>query len=181
MSRPSIFAFEGRAKWDAWKSAGEVWGGREADAEARYKDIAASLGWKHGETASGPSPPSPTAEDLLSRDGNSLSSDDGGMGLRVSSMSAPFPDVGLESEPPSLHGLAIAGDLAKFLAFLDDHSGVNLNEKDEYVNVHVSVVSTNIKFCVIGIYPSSSRRGPRKCFRSNSSLAERCRHIHQGQ
>ncbi|KAI0375287.1 ankyrin [Pilatotrama ljubarskyi] len=48
-SKPSIFDFTGRAKWEAWRSAGETYKDRPADAESRYLEIAHSLGWTEGD------------------------------------------------------------------------------------------------------------------------------------
>ncbi|KAH9944144.1 ankyrin [Epithele typhae] len=46
-ARPSLFDFTGRAKWDAWKSAEGTYKDGAA-AEARYLEIARSLGWSEG-------------------------------------------------------------------------------------------------------------------------------------
>lgn len=52
--RPSLFDFTGRAKWDAWKETGDKYadldlGPGNANAEARYIEIARELGWSGNE------------------------------------------------------------------------------------------------------------------------------------
>ncbi|KAK7064304.1 ankyrin repeat-containing domain protein, partial [Favolaschia claudopus] len=42
-SRPSVFDFTGRAKWDAWTAAGKTYS-TKAEAESKYLEIARSFG-----------------------------------------------------------------------------------------------------------------------------------------
>ncbi|KAH8120309.1 ankyrin repeat-containing domain protein [Phellopilus nigrolimitatus] len=137
-SRPSIFSFTDRAKWDAWKSAGLVWHGKEADAEARYINIAQSLGWSPASSPIEPAPSeiirkaSPTAEELLaedSEDGSFMSGGGSGMGFGVSTMLAPTSE---QTDDQSLHGLTISGDLYKLQVFLDANPDVDINGLDEF-------------------------------------------------
>ncbi|KAL1406077.1 hypothetical protein Q8F55_007760 [Vanrija albida] len=50
-SRPGIFSFEGRAKYDAWARVAAEYDGRLDAARARYVEIARSAGWAEGAEA----------------------------------------------------------------------------------------------------------------------------------
>ncbi|EEB98432.1 hypothetical protein MPER_02059, partial [Moniliophthora perniciosa FA553] len=54
-SRPSFFDLTGRAKWDAWNTAGLKFKDG-AEAEKRYLQIARDLGWKEGVMIPGKAP-----------------------------------------------------------------------------------------------------------------------------
>lgn len=49
-SRPGLWDFTGRAKWDAWKKKGEQLQSENSleDADTLYVDLVKSLGWKEG-------------------------------------------------------------------------------------------------------------------------------------
>jgi len=132
-ARPSIFSFEGRAKWDAWKTAGNKWQDQRKAAEERYIDIAKSLGWKQGHNRDTAAPrSSPTPEELLDdeRPLEANAHHNGtGMGFGVSSMAAGPPD---EPDDETLHGLAISGNAEKLLAILDALPSCGLNDLDEF-------------------------------------------------
>ncbi|OAX44193.1 ankyrin [Rhizopogon vinicolor AM-OR11-026] len=138
-SRPSIFDMVGRAKWDAWKSACEVYENNTHAAEQRYLAIARELGWVPRST-----PVVGKASEKQSEDGDADGDvwDDsvdakssggggggGGMGTSVSSMAYPGPDLG---EAQTLHGVAIAGDPEKLNEFLHVNPAANINARDEF-------------------------------------------------
>lgn len=50
-SRPGIFSFEGRAKYDAWARVAAEYAGREDAARARYVELARGAGWVEGQVA----------------------------------------------------------------------------------------------------------------------------------
>ena len=129
-SRPGIFDFTGRAKWDSWQEAGKKYSTQsdpDGAAQARYLEIAKSLGWKPGATAEG---------DSLGHDaGGGKESTKGaatGMGVFVSTMSAPKDD-----DLSTIHGLAIAGDTQKLEKILIARPSLDLNRKDEYVRAFI--------------------------------------------
>lgn len=130
-SRPHIFDMTGRAKWDAWKAAGDAYENNNQAAAQRYRAIAQELGWKPGSTPS--SAPGKRSEDG-GRDesvsaGSGSSGGGGGMGTSVSLLVNPDPDLG---EAQTLHGLAIAGDAKKLMAFLLVNPAVDINARDEF-------------------------------------------------
>jgi len=120
-SKPGIFGFTERAKWDSWQEVGANYSAQsdpDGAAEARYMDIAKSLGWKSGVTPN---------DDLPDGEGESTKTVTGGMGVFVSTMSAPKDD-----DSNTLHGLAIAGDSQKLAKMLIAEPSLDLNQKDEY-------------------------------------------------
>jgi len=132
-ARPGIFDFTGRAKWDAWKSAGQTWQGKESEAEERYKEIAKNLGWTPGATTkpivSKSQPEEPTAEELLARDDVEPFGEGGGLGAGISTLQ---DQTGETVDGNTLHGLALQGDITKLEEFLEQHPRLNLDELDEY-------------------------------------------------
>ncbi|KAI0687774.1 ankyrin repeat-containing domain protein [Cytidiella melzeri] len=142
-SRPGIFDFAGRAKWDAWSSAGKSYAdNRTGEAERRYLDIAKELGWKEGagEAAVAAAETSQASQSGDADEEGVWDDDDspstkksggggGGMGNAVSTMTV----VGqTEQEETSLHSLARTGDVEGLKAFMSSHPSINVNAKDEY-------------------------------------------------
>lgn len=137
-SRPSIFDLTGRAKWDAWKNAGLKWRGNELEAEKHYIEIAKGLGWTFNNSGLVITEildaEELSAEELLARDSfedDTSPKGSGGLGLGVSTMQRCSP---VSSEEPTLHTLAIDGDLPKLQKFLEEHPNVELNDVDEFVS-----------------------------------------------
>jgi len=132
-SRPSLFSIEGRAKWDAWHSAGVTWKGKEAEAEERYKEIAKGLGWSPGVVQDLTDFKEPTAAELLEGDDDNVdqASKPGGgsLGTAVSAMERPPP---VHEDEGTLHGYAISDDLKGLMSFLEAHPDTNLNQLDQY-------------------------------------------------
>jgi acyl-CoA-binding protein len=127
-SKPGIFDLTGRAKWDSWLEVGTKYSTQsdpDGAAQARYLEIARSLGWKSGATSD---------DDSLGRDtdggGENTKGVGTGMGVSVSTMSAPKVD-----DSDTIHGLAIAGDAQKLERTLTAEPSLDLNQKDEYVSV----------------------------------------------
>ncbi|KAJ3750528.1 ankyrin repeat-containing domain protein [Lentinula detonsa] len=136
-ARPSIFDMTGRAKWDAWNTAGKRFTNVK-DAENRYIEIANDLGWQPG-AQQAPPQSSETVDDEI-WDSDSDSSKDrggsgGGMGVSVSSMATP------ETESDNtLHGLAITGDVGKLetLTALDPDVDINALDEFGYTPLHLA-------------------------------------------
>ncbi len=132
--RPSIFDFTGKAKWDAWNSAGETYKERPADAEARYLEIARSLEWTEGKpaelelvrhVAGG------EEEDIWDSDTDTAkpTGGDGGIGRVMSTMIMEGQGT---TSPVS--NLAISGDAEALGEYLQEHPEVNINTPDENVS-----------------------------------------------
>jgi acyl-CoA-binding protein len=136
-SRPYIFDMTGRAKWDAWKAASDAYENNSHAAAQRYQTIAQELGWKPG-----------VRNDSA---GSESSGGGGGMGTSVSLLINPGPDLG---EAQTLHGLAIAGDAEKLMAFLRANPAVDINARDEFVRfTGASLCKTQV--AVTGLYRPS--------------------------
>jgi len=120
-SRPSFFDMTGRAKWDAWDEVGRKYNG-SAEAEARYLEIAKSLGWAENMQSV-----EVTQRDSLDEEEDGSSGPPTGMGPAVSAMLPPE-----ELQDDSVHGLALAGKTVPLKALLDSQTGINLNGHDEY-------------------------------------------------
>ncbi|KAI0652133.1 ankyrin [Trametes meyenii] len=138
--KPSIFDFTGKAKWDAWRTAGELYGDRPADAESRYLEIARSLGWQEGKQAE----PLPRAshkdgdeDDIWDSDSEveKHRSDKSAIGRITSTMVAV--DDGSTS---AVSNLAIGGDVHGLLAYLRDHPETDVNSLDDngYTALHLA-------------------------------------------
>lgn len=147
-SRPHIFDMTGRAKWDAWKAASDAYESNNQAAAERYRAIAQELGWKPGSTPS--SAPGKQSEDgdgdgRVRNDsaGSRSSGGGGGMGTSVSLLVNPDLDLG---EAQTLHGLAIAGDAKKLMAFLLVNPAVDINARDEfdYTALHLACDRGNL-------------------------------------
>ncbi|GAA5917788.1 hypothetical protein JCM5296_001695 [Sporobolomyces johnsonii] len=119
-SRPGIFDFSGRAKWDAWHALGQTGGYEGQDGKQRAKDEyaaeAVKMGWKEdsdGETGAAPNPVK--KEQMVS----------------VSKMEDGFVD---EAPLSKLHELALEGDAAALSAFLSsaEGKGCDVDERDSY-------------------------------------------------
>ncbi|KAI0639688.1 ankyrin [Trametes polyzona] len=140
--KPSIFDFTGKAKWDAWQSAGQTYKDRPADAEARYLEIARSLGWEEGaQPESGPESEGEGADDGdediwdSETEAKKHSAEKSGMGRVMSTQMAK--DEGSES---AVSNLAIAGDAQGLVTYLEKHREVDVNAKDEngYTALHLA-------------------------------------------
>ena len=159
--RPSIFSPTDRAKWDAWKSKGQEWKGKEAEAEARYIDIARSLGWTPEIEASPPTEQKKrvkdseaSAEELLERDSDDEEGGSGGgvggMGNYVSTLQKAGDEEGDDQTENSLHGLSVNGDVKKLQVLLESNSTtINVNELDEYVSYDFVFLLECQKFVII--------------------------------
>jgi len=71
-----MFAFEAKAKYDAWAKTASEYAGREGDARARYVEIARSVGYTG-------------AEEGEEAEGGKKKSGGTGMGVGVSVMAPP--------------------------------------------------------------------------------------------
>ncbi|KAF9015062.1 ankyrin repeat-containing domain protein [Cyathus striatus] len=129
VAKPSIFDMTGRAKWDAWNVSGKKYITAE-DAQARYLDIAASLGWRKRTNGESSDLTGKSVDDDWNGSDTSDSSgggSSGGLGVSVSSM-APPP----ETNDGSVHGLAVSNDVDGLVKLLHAQPDVNINALDEY-------------------------------------------------
>jgi len=126
--RPGLLDFTGKAKWDSWQDIGKKYSTKpdpDSAAQARYMEIARSLGWKRDATADDGS----LAQD---KDGERGSAKGlmTGTGVFVSTMSAPKDDN--SDDLGTIHGLAIAGDAQKLEEMLKANPSLDLNQKDGF-------------------------------------------------
>lgn len=135
-SKPGIFDFTGRAKWDSWQEVGTRYSTQsdpDGAAQARYLEIAKSLGWKPGATAD---------DDFLGHDADGEGEHTKGVvtgtGVSVSTMNAPK-----DEDLDTVHGLAIAGDAQRLEKMLVLEPSLDLNQKDEYVSVFTVYAPTS--------------------------------------
>ncbi|PIL31676.1 transporter [Ganoderma sinense ZZ0214-1] len=144
--KPSLFDFAGKAKWDAWNGAGQTYKDRPADAEARYLEIARSLGWVEGKAAElaeehpkGGKDEAEDGDDIWHKDediqARKRRGDAGAMGPVSSTMAAPD-----EENSSALSNLAIAGDVPGLVAYLQANPGADVNALDEngYTPLHLA-------------------------------------------
>lgn len=141
VARPSIFDMTGRAKWDAWSTAGKAYTEDAPRAESRYLELARSLGWDENTNVAPESVPvapefqsddiwdSDTESDAPKSRGGGGGGDGGGLGVFVSTMTVP--------EGSSCNNLlsqyALDGDVEGLTAFLDEHTSTDINRLDENV------------------------------------------------
>jgi hypothetical protein len=134
----------GRAKWDAWSTAGKKYSDSQ-DAEMRYLEIANKLGWN--ETDALPSKRKTNKGkgkinggedvDIWDSEDESSRSGGGGLGLSVSTMAHSK-----EASEQTLHGFAVENNvkgIEDLLALVPD---LDLNELDEHVSIGLIVLKT---------------------------------------
>jgi len=142
--RPSIFDMTGRAKWDAWTSAGRTFAQSE-DAERRYLEIARNLGWAEDIVVQ-ESGDEDSASHVWEGDSPKSSSNSGagrwGMGGAVSAMLPPV----VQEPDKSIHGFAISNDISSLSALLENDPARNVNELDEfgYTALHLACDRGNL-------------------------------------
>ncbi|KAG7450619.1 ankyrin [Guyanagaster necrorhizus] len=125
-SRPSIFDMTGRAKWDAWNASGKKWSTAE-QAEARYLELAQSLGWTEGNQVEASKAEQKPDDDSIWDDDGTAPKSGRGLGITVSSMVAP-----VEVVSDDLHGLAVSNQIARLAALLKEELELDLDAQDEY-------------------------------------------------
>lgn len=138
-SRPSIFDFTGRAKWDAWNAAGQKYGDRGVDAECRYLDIASGLGWAEDMSLEDFEDQEDDDDDIWDKPSdasNTLKSGEDGIGNVVSTMMHDEDD-GSKSR---IINLVVDGDVQGVVSYLDGHPDMDVNEVDEngYTPLHLA-------------------------------------------
>ncbi|KAF8641168.1 hypothetical protein AX17_000803 [Amanita inopinata Kibby_2008] len=145
-SRPSIFDMTGRAKWDAWNAIGKKYSSSE-QAEQRYNEIAKSLGWSEGASVIGKQVDEEDVDldaldDEKSEGKGSDSRASGGMGLAVSVVQAPSV-----VKDHSVHGLAVANDVAGLTMLLEQSPKADINVRDEfgYTPLHLAADRGNME------------------------------------
>lgn len=161
--KPSLFDFAGKAKWDAWKSAGETYKDRARDAEARYLEIARSLGWAEGAEPEERRPKAGAEEsgeggeeDIWDKEEDAerwQKGNESAMGRITSTM--VVEDEGSES---TLSNLAVAGNAGELVRYLQAHPEVDVNARDENVSVSRMTgccVYPGLKTVLAGIYPAA--------------------------
>ena len=135
-SRPGLLDFTGRAKWDSWQELGKKFSTQsdpDGAAQARYLEIARSLGWKSDTTADDGSLGHDTDGDRGNTKGVIT-----GTGVFVSTMSIPKGTI--DDDLGTIHGLAIAGDARKLEKMLGSNRSLDINQKDEFVSVFTTHV-----------------------------------------
>jgi hypothetical protein len=122
----------GRAKWDAWSSAGRTFVQRE-DAERRYLEIARKLGWAEDMVIQEPKD-EVTLSDTWEEDDSAKSSSNSGAGSRGmgGAVSAMLPPV--QEPDQSIHGYAITNDVSALSTLLESNPTTNVDELDEFVS-----------------------------------------------
>ncbi|KAI8980729.1 ankyrin [Trametes punicea] len=142
-AKPSLLDFAGRAKWDAWRSAGDTYKDRPADAEKRYLEIARSLGWTEGKDAEPQVHSSDAAadheeEDIWMTDAEvaERKRETSAMG-RVASTMVPAEDG---HGTTALTDFALAGDAQGLVSYLEEHPEVDVNARDDngYTALHLA-------------------------------------------
>ncbi|KAL6310074.1 acyl CoA binding protein-domain-containing protein [Sparassis latifolia] len=170
-SRPSIFDFTGRAKWDAWRSIGQKYGDRENEAEERYLAIARGLGWSEDATVEQPST-SQEEEDIWDDESVEASRQSGGlsMGNSVSVMAQPED----ENSPDAVSNIAISGTAEDMESFLRANTSFKVDTKDVngYTPLHLACDRGNIGVADILIQRGASWQVPDPDGYSAEELAE---------
>ena len=120
----------GRAKWDAWSSAGRAFDQRE-DAERRYLEIARNLGWTEDNVIQESKDEVAMSDSW--EDGVKSSSNPGagsrGMGGAVSVMLPPVQEL-----DQGIHGFAISNDAPALSKILEANPATNVDEQDEFAS-----------------------------------------------
>ncbi|TFK57035.1 hypothetical protein OE88DRAFT_1722061 [Heliocybe sulcata] len=132
-SRPSLFDFTGRAKWDAWSQTAKKYADHKEDAEQRYIEIARSFGWSEEAAAPDTKGKEVEVDEMdwdASDDSNAGAKAGGGSGMGpvVSTASAPVS----EEDPDTLHAIALSGDTRRLEEFLDKHPDIPVDDPDEF-------------------------------------------------
>jgi len=109
----------GRAKWDAWNSAGQKYP-NGAEVEQRYLEIARDLGWSPGVAVQN--------SDITDEENEIQGDGIGGMGNTVSVMSIDPDEL-----DHTVHGLAIADNVTELKEMLNKPD-IDVNTKDEFVS-----------------------------------------------
>jgi hypothetical protein len=126
----------GRAKWDAWNSAGKTYTSA-MDAQHRYLEIARSLGW-NAQANTSPAQVDTDEDDIWDKEDGRVQ-ERSGMGNSVSTMAPPEE----HAESGGAHGIVLSNDAPALKRFLDEHDGYDMNETDEFVcSKHCAVFST---------------------------------------
>jgi len=134
----------GRAKWDAWCSAGRAFDQRE-DAECRYLEIARSLGWAEDKVMQEPTDEVAMSDTWEEDDSVQSSSNPGagsrGMGGAVSAMLPPVQELDRD-----IHGFAISNDASALSNLLEVNPATNVDEVDEfgYTPLHLACDRGNL-------------------------------------
>lgn len=150
-SRPSIFDYTGRAKWDAWSTTAQKYGDRAAEAESRYIAIARELGW-HEEMASqeniwdSDSERDSGEEGIWKSDAEMAQSSRGGGGEGMGNIVSTMVTHEGEEDQSVISVLAISGTAEDMLSYLNKNPEVDVNEADEngYTALHLACDRGNI-------------------------------------
>jgi len=139
--RPGLVYFIERAKWDSWQELGKKYSTQsdpDGAAQARYLEIAKSLGWKPGTATDDGSLGHDTDGDMGGTKGVTT-----GTGVFVSTMSIPKGDI---DDLGTIHGLAIAGDAQRLEKMLKANPSLDINQKDEfgYTPLHLACDRGNL-------------------------------------
>jgi hypothetical protein len=124
-----LFDISGRAKWDAWASAGQSYSSA-TPAESRYITIAQELGW-HEDIATPATQTVETREDdIWDSPTTQAPRSGGGMAASVSAMARPS-----EEGDNSLHSAAISNDISRLSTLFSPGQNTDVNAMDDFVRV----------------------------------------------
>ncbi|KAF8647919.1 hypothetical protein AX16_006451 [Volvariella volvacea WC 439] len=137
-SRPSIFDMSGRAKWDAWSSAGKSHASKET-AQLRYIEIARQLGWSEDVRPTEVQQIVADSDEGIWDDGNDDQSTEKGTGRPKASGGSVGFGLSVSTIGPqpnqndgTIHGLAIVDDVEELTARLNQDPALDLDKRDEY-------------------------------------------------
>jgi hypothetical protein len=147
--RPSIFDFQGRAKWDEWDKQGKALSDLSLpEVEAKYTERCASLGWVASTTSTSTKDDGLVKNAVASQveeenvhdidwdapvDPAKAGSGGRAMGVKVSVLQEHGEDDRLD--PTTAHDLAVLGDAGKLRTLLELDSSLDINQKDEFVSL----------------------------------------------
>ncbi|KAL0575821.1 hypothetical protein V5O48_006148 [Marasmius crinis-equi] len=137
----------GRAKWDAWKSAGATYHDG-AEVEKRYLQIARDLGWTEGTASTAQSKPETVEDEEINWDEDDDvpsqgSSKPSGLGPSVSVM---LNEDEAPEDATTIHDFAVSGDTERIEGLLKGKPDLNVNELDEngYTPLHLASDRGNV-------------------------------------
>ncbi|KAG9296817.1 hypothetical protein G9A89_002214 [Geosiphon pyriformis] len=128
-SKPSLFEFTARAKWEAWKETGEM---SQEEAMTRYIDIVeqANIGWKKNRETSDDSEESETDEEQEKEEAkNATSNRNNFHGVSVSKLSYEEDSEDEKANIIDIFFHAKQGNLSRLLQLIDSGS-VDINSRN---------------------------------------------------
>jgi hypothetical protein len=169
IGRPSVFDFQGRAKWDEWDKQGKSLSELSLpEVEAKYIERCVSLGWVASTTSTSTKDDVPIKSALASPmeeenvhdidwdapvDPAKAGSGGRATGVKVSVLQEHGEDN--RRAPTTAHDLAVLGDAGKLRTLLELDSSLDINQKDEFVSL-MQLIELLALTCLIGIHSFTS-------------------------